>query len=484
MGRLIVVSNRVAVPGTQQSGGLATALRAALSQRGGIWFGWSGEARAKVSGNLHEQTEGPVRYLTMDLSRRDHSLYYTSFSNRTLWPLLHFRPDLVDYSRETFEGYRRVNALFADTLASLVREDDLVWVHDYHLIPLGSLLRERGVRARMGFFLHTPVPSGDLLSALPDHDRVFTRLAAYDLVGLQTERDLGHFRDYVRLITRGRVLGDGRLVSAEGRRFRAGAFPISIDTETIARQAVSALAEPPVRRLRDSLAGRVLAIGVDRLDYSKGLPERFAAYGRLFHRQKDARGRISFLQIAPPSRSEVPEYRDLRERLEQQSGHINGLYADPEWVPIRYVNRSYAHSTLTGFYRLAQVGVVTPFRDGMNLVAKEYLASQDAEDPGVLVLSCFAGAADELSSALIVNPFDVDGVAEALHAASTMRLEERRERWQEAMWHLERNDINTWCHNFLEALQQTGEDPDAPPAPERRTRTRRTQSTPTPPRNA
>ena len=454
-GRLIVVSNRVALPGAQQSGGLATALHAALSQRGGLWFGWSGEARAKQSGGLHEQSEGAVTYLTMDLSRRDHNDYYNSFSNRTLWPLLHFRPDLVDYSRATFEGYRRVNALFADALAKIVQPEDVVWVHDYHLLPLGAMLRERGVRARIGFFLHTPVPSADLLSALPDHGRVFSRLTAYDLVGLQTERDLDHYRDYVRMVCGGELLDGTRLRAPDGREFRAGAFPISIDTGFIASQAATAVGQPAVRRLQESLAGRILAIGVDRLDYSKGLPERFAAYGRLFERQKDARGRLSFLQIAPPSRSEVPEYRDLRERLEQQAGHINGLYADPDWVPIRYVNRSYAHSTLTGFYRLAQVGVVTPFRDGMNLVAKEYVAAQDPEDPGVLVLSCFAGAADEMDAALIVNPFDIDGVAEALHSASTMPLEERRERWQSLMAHLREHDIDHWRNAFLDALQAT-----------------------------
>jgi len=468
--RLVVVSNRVALPGAQQSGGLATALHAALSQRGGVWFGWSGEARAKRSGALHETADGAVSYVTMDLSRKDHNEYYNSFSNRTLWPLLHFRPDLVDYSRETFEGYRRVNALFADALAKLVKAGDLVWVHDYHLFPLGALLRERGVKARIGFFLHTPLPSADLLSALPDHARVFSRLTAYDLLGFQTARDLDHYRDYVRMVAGGHLLDEQRLRAPDGREFRAGAFPISIDTDLIATQAVTAVRQPPVRRLQESLAGRVLAIGVDRLDYSKGLPERFAAYGRLFHNQKDARGRISFLQIAPPSRSEVPEYRHLRERLEQQAGHINGMFADPEWVPIRYVNRSYAHSTLTGFYRLAQVGVVTPFRDGMNLVAKEFVAAQNEADPGVLVLSCFAGAADEMDAALIVNPFDIDGVAEALHAASTMPREERRERWQTLMTRLREHNIGKWCSEFLRELQQTGK---PPPAGERRSGERR-----------
>jgi trehalose 6-phosphate synthase len=457
MSRLVVVSNRVALPGEARAGGLAVALQAALEEHagqdgGGLWFGWSGHIDPVKSGKLHEQEAGGITYVTIDLSRQDHADYYNGFANRSLWPLLHFRMDLVDYSRETYAAYRRVNALFAEKLAPLLRDDDLVWVHDYHLIPLAALLREHGVRCRLGFFLHVPMPSSDLLAALPQHLRLFEGLSAYDLVGFQTERDLERFQDYVRLYGRGRVIAPGVLETAGGRRLRAGAFPISIDTAHIAHQAGQAAAKASVRSLRESLSGRELAIGVDRLDYSKGLPERFRAFERFLERHPGLAGKLTFLQIAPVSRGDVAEYQELREELEQLAGHVNGAHAAPDWTPMRYVNRNYAHPTLTGFYRTARVGLVTPLRDGMNLVAKEFVASQDPEDPGVLVLSTFAGAARELDSALLVNPYDLDGVADAIATALRMAPGERRERWRAMMDRLEQHDIAAWRNAYLRAL--------------------------------
>ncbi len=457
MSRLVVVSNRVALPGENRAGGLAVALQAALDdqsaeRRGGMWFGWSGRIDPSHSGKVHELADNGVDYVTLDLSRRDHADYYNGFANRSLWPLLHFRMDLVDFSRETYAAYRRVNALFADELAPRLRDDDLVWVHDYHLIPLAALLRERGVRCKLGFFLHVPMPSSDLLAALPQHGRLFEGLSAYDLVGFQTQRDLERFQDYVRLFGRGTVITTGLLETAGGRLLRAGAFPISIDTARIAAQAAEAVEKSSVKRLRESLSGRALAIGVDRLDYSKGLPERFRAFERYLARHPEQRGDLTLLQIAPVSRGDVAEYRELRQELEQLAGHINGAHAEPDWTPVRYVNRNYAHPTLTGFYRLARVGLVTPLRDGMNLVAKEFVAAQDPDDPGVLVLSTFAGAARELDSALIVNPYDLDGVADAIATATKMPLGERRERWRAMFEHLSRHDITAWRRAYLAAL--------------------------------
>ncbi|KAB8315364.1 alpha,alpha-trehalose-phosphate synthase (UDP-forming) [Tolypothrix campylonemoides VB511288] len=468
MSRLVVVSNRVALPEESRPGGLAVALRAALAETGGLWFGWSGRIDPDASGRLREQEDGDIRYVTMDLSRRDHEDYYNGFANRTLWPLLHFRMDLVDYSRETYAGYRRVNALFAEKLAPLLEDDDIVWVHDYHLIPLAKLLREKGVKARLGFFLHVPMPSSDLLAALPDHARLFEGLSSYDLIGFQTERDLERFQDYVRLFGRGRVISHGVLETAQGQRLRAAAFPISIDTAHIARQAREAVGKASVKRLGGSLAGRALAIGVDRLDYSKGLPERFRAFARFLKRHPNQAGRLTFLQIAPVSRGDVAEYRALRTELEQLAGHINGSHADPDWTPVRYVNRTYPHASLTGFYRLAQLGLVTPIRDGMNLVAKEFVAAQDPDDPGVLVLSTFAGAARELDGALLVNPFDLDGVADAIARALQMSLDERQVRWQTMMRRLETYDITRWRRDFLKALREGPAQPeDEGPAPRR-----------------
>jgi len=466
MGRLVVVSNRVALPGESRAGGLAVALQAALEDRaqqrhGGLWFGWSGKIDPDRSGRLHEQQAEGITYATIDLSRRDHADYYNGFANRSLWPLLHFRVDLVDYSRETWAAYRRVNALFAAKLAPMLHDDDLVWVQDYHLIPMAALLREHGVRARIGFFLHVPMPSSDLLAALPQHRELFDGLSSYDLVGFQTVRDLERFQDYVRLFGGGRILTPGLIETSEGHRFRAGAFPISIDTAQIERQAAAAGDKASVRRLRESLSDRALAIGVDRLDYSKGLPERFRAFERLLQRYPDQRGSLTFLQIAPVSRGEVAEYKALRGELEQLAGHINGGHAEPDWTPVRYVNRNFAHPTLTGFYRMARVGLVTPLRDGMNLVAKEYVASQDPADPGVLVLSTFAGAARELDrGALIVNPYDLDGVADAIAQAARMPLDERQRRWEGMIELLRRHDIHAWRRDYLNALAMVRPEPE------------------------
>ena len=453
MSRLVVVSNRVAIPGENRAGGLAVALQAALGERGGMWFGWSGKTVRGASGEVHEHTEDDIRYVTVDLDRADHDAYYNGFSNRTLWPLLHFRLDLVDYDRATREGYRRVNALFADRLAPLLREDDTVWIHDYHLIPLAALLRERGIGCRIGFFLHVPVPSADLLMAMPDHQRLFSTLYAYDLLGFQTRRDNDRFQSYVRLYGGGRIIEPGLLEAPGGRRFRTGSFPISIDTAHIAQQAAAAVNKPALRDLRASLERRMLAIGVDRLDYSKGLPERFHGFQRYLERHPDQKGSLTYLQIAPVSRGDVGEYQQLRNQLEQIAGHINGGHAEPEWTPLRYVNRNFPHATLTGFYRCARVGLVTPLRDGMNLVAKEYVASQDPENPGVLVLSLLAGAAQELDEALLVNPHDLDGVADAIATAATMPLARRKERWHAMMRHLLEHDIQAWRKDYLAALE-------------------------------
>lgn len=455
MSRLVVVSNRVALPGANQNGGLATALDAALKETGGLWFGWSGKVARGHSGELHREGHGDIEYLTVDLSREDYEGYYNGFANRTLWPLLHFRLDLVDYNALTQAAYRGVNALFADKLAKEVRDEDIVWVQDYHLFPLAQELRKRGVRARIGFFLHVPFPSADIVAGLPHHEKTFGALSSYDLVGFQTERDLERFQDYIRLFRGGRVAGQGDLRDHDGRQFQAAAFPIGIDAGAIESLAATAARSAVTKRMHASLNGRALAIGVDRLDYSKGLPERFRAIERFFERHADQRGKMTYLQIAPVSRGGVASYRALRRELEQYAGHINGAHAEPDWTPVRYVNRTYPHPALTGFYRMSRMGLVTPLRDGMNLVAKEYVASQDGDDPGALVLSIFAGAARELDGALLVNPFDSDGVADAIAAAMTMPREARRERWQSMITRIREYDIHAWRTDFLQTLAGT-----------------------------
>jgi trehalose 6-phosphate synthase len=451
---LVVVSNRVALPDQTATGGLASAMRAALQERGGLWFGWSGKISRHGSGQLHRLTDGVVQYTTMDLSRADHDEFYDGFANRTLWPLLHYRPDLVDYDRRHLAGYLRVNSLFTEELISLISPRDTVWVNDYHLIPLAAMLRERGVRNRIGFFLHTPLPAAGLLIALPRHRELLETLASYDLVGLHTARDRRALEEYFLHEVGAQMRRDGRMRTHAGHSFRAEAFPIGIDTRQVAQDASHADEHEEIHQLRASLEGRALIIGVDRLDYSKGLPERFLAYARLLERTPKLHRKVSFLQIAPPSRGGVPEYRQIRRELERSAGHINGMYAAPDWVPIRYVNNSFPHPLLSGYYRVARVGLVTPLRDGMNLVAKEYVASQDPDDPGVLVLSRFAGAAQELTDALLVNPADTEEVAEALEYALNMPLQERRTRWRRMMDVLEKQDVTAWRNAFLRRLME------------------------------
>ncbi|WP_130617675.1 alpha,alpha-trehalose-phosphate synthase (UDP-forming) [Dyella amyloliquefaciens] len=451
-GRLVVVSNRVALPDQTATGGLASAMRAALQERGGLWFGWSGKVARQTGGDVHRQKDGVVEYATIDLSRSDHDDFYDGFANRTLWPLLHYRPDLVDYDRKHLAGYLRVNNLFAEQLMSLIGPQDLVWINDYHLIPLAAMLRGRGIRNRIGFFLHTPLPAAGLLITLPRHRELLETLASYDLVGLHTPRDRRALEEYFLHEVGATMRRDGRLQTPSGRMFRAEAFPIGIDTHEVAESASHADEHEEIHQLRQSLEGRALIIGVDRLDYSKGLPERFQAYARLLERSPQLHRKVTFLQIAPPSRGGVPEYRQIRRELERSAGHINGMYAAPDWVPIRYVNNSFSHDLLTGYYRTARVGLVTPLRDGMNLVAKEYVASQDPRNPGVLVLSRFAGAAQELTEALLVNPSDTEEVAEALGIALTMPLHERRNRWRRMMEVLEKQDVTAWRNAFLQHL--------------------------------
>jgi trehalose 6-phosphate synthase len=313
-------------------------------------------------------------------------------------------------------------------------------------------LRRAGLQNRMGFFLHTPFPALEVMTVMPAHESLIRSMCAYDLVGFQTESDLRAFWDYIVLEAGGEVI-DNRMIRAFGRTVRADVFPIGIDTDNLAKQAEIAHASRQIERLRQSLVERDLIVGVDRLDYSKGLPERFQAFERLLQNYPSNRGRVTFMQIAPPSRSDVPEYLEIRQTLETAAGHINGRFAEFDWVPIRYLNKSFNRRTLAGFFRTARIGLVTPLRDGMNLVAKEYVAAQDPKDPGVLVLSRFAGAARELDSALIVNPYDMDNVAEALERGLQMSKVERRERWTAMFNRLKQHDVVAWREDFVDNLE-------------------------------
>jgi trehalose 6-phosphate synthase len=321
---------------------------------------------------------------------------------------------------------------------------------------LAAELRRLGIANRIGFFLHIPFPAPELLLTLPVHRALVAGLCAYDLIGFQTPEDMRALQRYIVEEAGGEAFEDGR-IGAFGRQSRTGAFPIGIDTEAFARLAERSLARPETARLGDSLAGRELVIGVDRLDYSKGLPQRLEAFQELLSRWPEHRARVTFMQIAPVSRGEIAQYRALRREIEGLAGRINGKFSEFDWTPVRYLNKSFPRKVLAGFFRASRAALVTPMRDGMNLVAKEFVAAQNPADPGVLVLSRFAGAARELPEALIVNPHDVDEMAAALHAALVMAREQRIERWQKMMDRLRRHTIAVWRDDFLRALETTGQ---------------------------
>jgi len=455
MSRLFVVSNRVQRPTggvSANQGGLAVALIAALREHGGTWFGWSGETVAAFTGIVHREHDGDTETATVDLDLRDREEYYDGYSNRTLWPLLHYRVDLSAFDRNFEAGYARVNRRFADVARPLIGADDLVWVHDYHLLPFGGELRARGVANRMGFFLHVPWPPPDLLLSLPESRALVEALFAYDLVAFQAADWLTNFVQFVTDQLGGVREGE-EAIRLGDRRIRVMVAPIGIDAAAFEAEATGSAARFTQERMYMSATGRSLIVGVDRLDYSKGLPERFAGYERFLHTYADLRGLVYMLQIAPPSRETVDAYQAIRAELDAMSGRINGEYADIDWVPIRYVNKGFSRAHLAGIYRAALIGLVTPLRDGMNLVAKEFVAAQDPADPGVLVLSRFAGAATQLKDALLVNPHSSDEMAEAIHRALTMPLAERKRRWQSLIDVVRGEDVFWWRDRFVAALE-------------------------------
>jgi trehalose 6-phosphate synthase len=454
LAQLVIVSNRVAVPdasGTASAGGLAVAVKAALKQNPGIWFGWSGRITPRSKIETRKFARDKITYIVVDLAEEDHQEYYNGFANRVLWPILHYRLDLSEFSRRDLSGYRRVNNHFSMQLDKLLQPDDVIWVHDYHLIPLAKMLRDRGHANRIGFFLHVPFPPPEILTALPNHELLIPQLAAYDLVGFQTENDAANFARYLEHDCHLEKRDQLTFRTAE-RDVRIGVFPIGIETAEFHRMARRAVRSPLVQGVLESLSGRAMMIGVDRLDYSKGLPQRLDAFERFLSVYPDWRGKVTYLQITPKSRSDIQEYADMQQAINTAAGRINGAYGEAAWTPIRYVNRSYTRNALAGLYHAARVGLVTPLRDGMNLVAKEYIAAQDADDPGVLILSRFAGAAAECRQALLVNPYDPETVAISIARALTMPIEERRERHAALFRAVSQNDIQSWGERFLAAL--------------------------------
>ena len=454
MSRLIAVSNRVAnLQDLSKAGGLAIGVGDALKARGGIWFGWDGNTVAqgtRVPPKIDKI--GRTTTITLPLTNKDYREYYAGFANRVLWPLLHYRLDLVEFEPAFLRGYKRVNSKFADALSPHLKANDTIWIHDYHLIPLAAELRKRGCQQRIGFFLHTPFPPPEIVAAAPENDWLVHSLFSYDLIGFQTTTDLGNFKRYVEEYDEGTTERDGRLL-AFGKHVTAGCYPIGIDVDSFATMAHSGDAEEQVRVLRQRTLQRQQIIGVDRLDYSKGLPDRMRAFRRLLELYPDTIKSVTLMQIAPATREDVEAYSDIRAELETISGAINGEFGDFDWTPVRYIHRAIARPTLAALFRASQVGFVSPLRDGMNLVAKEYIAAQDDDDPGVLVLSRFAGAAEDLKEALIVNPYNIDEMADALQRALKMTLTERRQRQKALLKRIRRRDAHNWQLEFLSALE-------------------------------
>ena len=462
MSRLVVVSNRTADPRKSAAGGLAVAVKESLQQTGGLWFGWSRRIREEAEAtagyqDLRVQTVGNVTLATIDLSQRDYDTYYLGYANDVLWPVFHYRLDLANFDVHFAAGYRRVNRLFAQKLMPLLKPDDLIWVHDYHLIPLAAELRAMGCANRIGFFLHVPMPPPQIMAAVPEHEWLMHSLFAYDLVGFQSETDVTHFTHYVQSEAHAEQLSHDRL-RAFNRTLRIGAYPIGIDVDEVVNLAQAKEGRDTFSRMREEYSRRRLLLGVDRLDYSKGLPQRIHAFRELLAQYPENCSSATLIQIASPSREAVGAYDNLRRQMDSLCGAINGDYGELDWMPVRYIHRNVARKRLPGLYRASRVALVTPLRDGMNLVAKEFVAAQDPADPGMLVLSRFAGAAEQLKEALMVNPYDAQGTAQAIQRALSMPLEERIQRHEALMSRIRKHDVHWWCSSFLHALRHVEQD--------------------------
>jgi trehalose 6-phosphate synthase/phosphatase len=459
-GRLLLVSNRLPVTINMKSGrpvvtpsvgGLATGLREPHERCGGLWVGWPGvpqPADEETRRELERRLQA-LRLVPVPLSATEVSTFYERISNGVLWPICHDRLDKLPLRVQGWDVYERVNARFADAVAAHYRPGDMIWVHDYQLMRLPALLRERIPEARIGYFHHIPFPHPEIFAALSRRRWLLRGLLGADLIGFHTRRYRGHFALALR-----RLLGvdaHDDVAMVHGRRVRLGVFPMGIDARGFAERAAAPEVKSEVERLRG--AGKVrLLVGIDRLDYSKGIPRRLHAVEALLESRPEWRERVRLVQIAVPSRGGVHAYQRFRRQVEALVGRINGTFGTPSWTPIQYVHRGVSDKMLLALYRAADVMLVTPVRDGMNLVAKEFVASR-TDDDGVLVLSEFAGAADELTDALLVNPYDVESMARAVHRALIMPEDERQARMRGMRAQVLGHHVQRWASSFIEALE-------------------------------
>ena len=463
--KVVVVSNRVAHarPDEPIAGGLAAALIPMVKESGAIWVGSSGqtadtpqrkESFAKI------EALGAGALATVDMPAKHYTGYYEGFANSALWPALHSRADLIQVTDDHYRSYREVNAFMARALLRFNGPDAVFWVQDYHFLTLGADMRRLGISRPIGFFLHTPWAERHTMAAVPHQAEIVREMLAYDLIGFQTVGDRQNFEDYLR-VELGIMTADGTIATEWGWT-QLATFPIGIDVNEFAKRATNAASRGEVARLRASLQGAKLVLGVDRLDYSKGLANRVRAFDRMLENEPKLKGLVSLLQVAVPSRGNIKAYRELKNELATLVSDVNGRHGEVDWTPIRYLNKGFSQLTLAGFYRTAHVGLVTPLHDGMNLVAKEYVAAQNPLDPGVLVLSSFAGAAKELDTALLVNPHDIDAMAQQIARGLAMSLEERRDRWEQMVTKLKRAPVQDWFTDFLDTLYAVRRAPTLP----------------------
>jgi trehalose 6-phosphate synthase len=454
---LLVLSNRLpelrgasSLPARKRNvGGLVSALAPALTARKGIWLGWSGRTRPEATAtDVGLDMVGGLAVAWVDFPEEWHHHYYNGLCNSALWPLFHSFPGRVRFSHEDWHTYERANEAFASVAMKLVGPDATVWAHDYHLLLVGKYLRQGGHRGPIGLFQHIPFPGPDILFLLPWAPSLLEAMLELDLVGFHTA---GSVENFVRcMATLPGATVEGSSVVRGGRRVRAGVFPLGIIPGDF--QEGEAAASDEIAGLIASLGPARMVLGVDRLDYTKGIPERIASFGRLLEQFPEWRRKACLVQVSVPSRADVPEYAEQRSRVENSVGRINGEYGEADWVPIRYLYRSYGRRELSQLYRAADVGYVTPLRDGMNLVAKEYVAAQDPKRPGVLLLSRFAGAAEELRDALLTNPWDSEGTAQDLDRALKMPADERSRRHAKLLEVISKTTALTWAEDFLRAL--------------------------------
>jgi trehalose 6-phosphate synthase len=465
---LVVVSNRLPFAITRDeagewkvepgSGGLVTALRPVLRDRGGRWVGWSGAAEEDLPDAAPLLAGARRRFgydlVPVSLSASERDGFYAGFSNEIIWPLFHDLVSMCNFDPSYWSAYEAVNRKFAECVARTVRDDDFIWVHDYHLMRVATELRAANVSARVAFFLHIPFPPLDIFLKLPWRFEVLHSLLEYDLVGFQTIRDRRNFVQCIRLLLpQVGVSGRGAVWTLKlgQREVRMGAFPISIDVAEFERKGNDPAVVAKAQRIRSGEPGRRLVLGIDRLDYTKGIPAKLEAFRNLLRRFPEIRERVTLIQVVVPSREDIPGYRDHKIAVERLVGEINGEFTRGGWVPIHYIHRSLEGESLPGHYRAADVALVTPLKDGMNLVCKEYCATR-VDGDGVLILSEFAGAAPQLQNgAFLVNPFDVEGVANALHTALQLPAEERRSRMRKLRRTLREHDIYRWLDTFLDA---------------------------------